>query len=74
MYKDLKQNFCQNITKGDIAEFVSRRQVCQQVKAGHQQPGGLLQLLEILGWKWKNISMDFVVGLSKSNKIHDKIW
>lgn len=37
--------------------------VCQQVKIEHQKPGGLLQPLEVLLWKWDNISMDFAVGL-----------
>jgi hypothetical protein len=33
--------------KTDIAEFVARCIVCQQVKIEHQRPAGLLQPLEI---------------------------
>ncbi|XP_075473943.1 uncharacterized protein LOC142505001 [Primulina tabacum] len=50
MYRDLKNSFWWNGMKRDVAEFVSRCQVCQQVKAEHQRPGGLLQPLEIPEW------------------------
>ena len=33
--------------KRDSAEFVSRYLTCQQIKAKHQRPGGLLQPLPI---------------------------
>ena len=26
------------------------------------------------GWKWKNISMDFVLGLVRSDRWNDAIW
>ncbi|XP_075479269.1 uncharacterized protein LOC142520154 [Primulina tabacum] len=73
MYRDIKSNFWWNGMKRDVAEFVSRCQVCQQVKAEHQRPGGLLQPLEIPEWKWEHISMDFLVGLQKSRQSHDGI-
>ncbi|XP_052489857.1 uncharacterized protein LOC128042531 [Gossypium raimondii] len=34
-----------------------------QVKAEHQFPSGLLQLIAIPEWKWERITMDFVSGL-----------
>ena len=37
--------------KRDVAEFVSKCFVCQQVKALRQKAAGLLQPLSILEWK-----------------------
>jgi hypothetical protein len=47
MYRDLKGYFWWNGMKRDVAEFVERCLTCQQVKAEHQRPAGLLQPLEI---------------------------
>ena len=60
--------------KRDIAEFVSRYLTCQQIKAKHQRPRGLLQPLPIPEWKWEHITMDFVVGLPKSLQGYDFVW
>jgi hypothetical protein len=38
------------------------------------KPGGLLQLLSILEWKWGDISMDFIVGLLLTARKFDSIW
>ena len=53
--------------KKEIAEYVSKRLQCQQVKAEHQKPGGLLQPLLIPEWKWEHVTMDFVVGLPRTS-------
>ena len=60
--------------KRDIAVYVSECAVCQQVKIEHQRPGGLLQPLEIPVWKWDSISMDFAVGLPRTQGGYDSIW
>ncbi|KAB2052134.1 hypothetical protein ES319_A12G098700v1 [Gossypium barbadense] len=60
--------------KRDISEFVSRCLVCQQVKAKHQVPLGLLQPVMIPEWKWDSVTMDFVSGLPLSPKKKDAIW
>jgi hypothetical protein len=38
------------------------------------KPGGLLQSLNILDWKWDDISMDFIVGLPMTARKFDLIW
>nr|GEY03450.1 retrotransposon protein, putative, Ty3-gypsy subclass [Tanacetum cinerariifolium] len=47
MYHDLKQHFWWSGMKGDVAMFVSKCLICQQVKIEHQRASGLLQQLEI---------------------------
>ena len=74
MYQDLKQKFCWDNMKREIAQYNSKCLTCQQVKAEHQKPAGLLQPLEVPEWKWEHITMDFVTGLSKTQKGHDAIW
>nr|GFA98399.1 reverse transcriptase [Tanacetum cinerariifolium] len=47
MYHNLKQHFRWSGMKRDVATFVSRCLICQQVKIEHQRASGLLQLLDI---------------------------
>ena len=60
--------------KRDVVEYVARCLTCQQVKAEHQRPSGLLQPLWIPEWKWEDIAMDFVVGLPKTVGQYDSAW
>ena len=53
--------------------YVERCLTYQQVKGEHQRPAGLLQPLEILEWKWYQVTMDFVSGLPKMSKGHNFI-
>ena len=62
MYHDLKQQYWWKGMKIDVTEYVSKCLTCQQVKAEHQVPTGLLNPLPIPQWKWDNITMDFVSG------------
>jgi hypothetical protein len=39
---------------------------CRRIKAEHQNPTGLLQLLRIPQWKLDEIGMDFIVGLPRT--------
>nr|GFC64861.1 putative reverse transcriptase domain-containing protein [Tanacetum cinerariifolium] len=73
MYHDLKQHFWWSSMKRDVAMFVSRCLICQQVKIEHQRASGLLQPLDIPVWKWDEISMDFVTGLPRTQRRHDAI-
>nr|GEZ41570.1 retrotransposon protein, putative, Ty3-gypsy subclass [Tanacetum cinerariifolium] len=58
----------------NVATFVSRCLICQQVKIEHQRASGLLQPLDIPVWKWDEISMDFVTGLPRTQRRYDAIW
>nr|GFC72353.1 retrotransposon protein, putative, Ty3-gypsy subclass [Tanacetum cinerariifolium] len=51
MYHDLKQYFWWSGIKREIATFVSRCLICQQVKIEHHRASGLLQQLDIPVWK-----------------------
>jgi hypothetical protein len=46
---------------------------CQNVKAEHGHPTGLLQTLPIPKWKWEVVTMDFIMGFPRTNKQHDSI-
>ena len=56
MYNDLKKMYWWSGMKRDIFEFVSKYLVCQQVKAEHQVPSGLLQPIMVPEWKWDRSS------------------
>ena len=55
-------------------DFVRRCFTCQQIKAEHQRPAGLLQPLEIADWKWEPITIDFVTHLPRTSRKHDAVW
>ncbi|KAL0539863.1 hypothetical protein IC582_024084 [Cucumis melo] len=74
MYQDLKRVYWWRNMKREVAEFVSRCLVCQQVKAPRQKPTGLLQPLSIPEWKWENVSMDFITGLPRTLRGFTMIW
>jgi hypothetical protein len=59
--------------KKDIAEYLAKCIECQQVKAEHRHPAGLLQPLPIPEWKWETISMDFITRLPTLTKQNDTI-
>ena len=60
--------------KWEITEYVAVCDSCQRIKAEHQRPAGLLQLLQIPQWKWDEIGMDFIVGLPRTRTGYDSIW
>jgi hypothetical protein len=74
MYQNLHGEYWWNNMKREIAQFVSRCLVCQQVKAEHQKQMGTLQPLLISEWKWEHITMDFVSGLPRTTRKHDAVW
>ncbi|KAL0549259.1 hypothetical protein IC582_013740 [Cucumis melo] len=74
MYHDLKRVYWWRNMKREVAEFVNKCLVCQQVKAPRQKPAGLLQPLSIPEWKWENVSMDFITGLPRTLRGFTVIW
>ncbi|KAL4028502.1 hypothetical protein IC575_011699 [Cucumis melo] len=74
MYQDLRSVYWWRGMKRDVADFVSRCLVCQQVKAPRQHPAGLLQPLSVPEWKWESVSMDFITGLPKTLRGYTVIW
>ncbi|KAA0050009.1 pol protein [Cucumis melo var. makuwa] len=74
MYQDLKRVYWWRNMKREVAEFVSKCLVCQQVKAPRQKPAGLLQPLSVLELKWENVSMDFITGLPRTLRGFTVIW
>ncbi|KAL0551864.1 hypothetical protein IC582_010953 [Cucumis melo] len=74
MYQDLKRVYWWRNMKREVAKFVSKCLVCQQVKAPRQKPAGLLQPLSIPEWKWENVSMDFITGLPRTLRGFTVIW
>jgi hypothetical protein len=60
--------------KRDVTEYVALCDTCQWVKAEHQWPAGLLQPLQVPKWKWKEIAMNFIVGLPMTQSGYDFTW
>ncbi|XP_062118598.1 uncharacterized protein LOC133832246 [Humulus lupulus] len=73
MYQDLERQYWWEGMKRDATNFVAKCMVCQQVKAKHQRPSGLLQPLPIPEWKWDEITMDFGMGLPLTPLKHDTV-
>ena len=58
-----------------IARFMSfYKPGVTRVKAEHQRLASLLQPLKIPEWKWEEITMDFNVGLPRTQKGYNSIW
>ena len=74
MYRDMKRQYWWKGMKRDVARYISKCAVCQQVKIEHQRPGGLLQSLPIPEWKWDHITMDFVFGFPRTARGHNAVW
>jgi hypothetical protein len=74
MYHDLKQHYWWTKMKIEIACYVARCDTYRRVKAIHMKTAGPLQSLPIPTWKWKDISMDFIVVLPQTAKGYDSIW
>ena len=73
MYQDLRRQYYWSGMKRHVGDFVRRCLTCQQVKAEHQKPVGLLQPLEVAEWKWEHVTMDFVTYFPPTQQRHDVV-
>jgi hypothetical protein len=60
--------------KRDVTKYIALCDTCQRVKAEHQRLVRLLQPLKIPKWKWEEIGINFIVGLSRTQAGYDSIW
>jgi hypothetical protein len=60
--------------KREIAKYVSEYDTCRRIKTDHLRPARNLQPLSIPEWKWKNICIDFIVGLPRTSRWYNSIW
>jgi hypothetical protein len=74
MYQDLNVSYWWYGMKHEVTEYVTLCDTSQSVKAEHQRPIGLLQLLKVPEWKWEEIRMDFIMGLPRTQRGFDSIW
>ncbi|XP_050113983.1 uncharacterized protein LOC126592327 [Malus sylvestris] len=74
MYHTIRPFYYWPGMKREIAEYVSRCIICQQVKAERKKPFGRMQPLPVPQWKWENITMDFVYKLPRTRNGFDGIW
>jgi hypothetical protein len=74
MYQTLRRHFWWKKMHTEVAQFVARCLVCQQVKAERKRPAGLLRPLPKSQRKFDIITMDFVTGLPRTQKNYNAIW
>jgi len=74
MYKDLRLHFWWPKMKYEVAKYVQKCLTYQQVKIEHQRPSGKFKPLFIPEWKWEHVTMDFVIGLPRTQKKFNAIW
>ncbi|KAJ4745738.1 polyprotein [Rhynchospora pubera] len=74
MYHDLRKYFWWPGMKKEVARFVEKCLICQQVKADRKKSAGLLQTLRRPKGKFESITMDFVSGFPKTKGRIEAVW
>jgi len=65
-YYRLKKHFSWKGMKQDVDSFIKQCSICEHAKHNLQHPSGLLQPLPIPEGVWRDLSMNFIEGLPKS--------
>jgi hypothetical protein len=65
-YHKVKKDIIWDGLKTNVQRFVEEYLVCQQNKVETIKTPGLLQPLSIPSQRWEEVSMDFIIGLPKS--------
>jgi hypothetical protein len=73
-YQDIKVSYLWYGMKHEVAEYMALCDPRQRVKAEHQRLTRLLQPLKVPEWKWEKVSMDFIVGIPRTQRGYDSIW
>jgi hypothetical protein len=66
-YHRLKRHFIWKGMRSDVESYIKQCDTCQRAKHSHTHPAGLLQPLPIPSGIWRDLSMDFIEGLPKSD-------
>ncbi|KAA0050404.1 putative 22 kDa kafirin cluster [Cucumis melo var. makuwa] len=60
--------------KPEIAEYMAKCLICQQVKPKRQRRTRLLNPLPVSKWKWEHVTMNFLFGLPCTSSGYGGIW
>ena len=60
--------------KKDVEYFIAKCPRYHLIKVEYRRPVGLTQVNDVPTWKWEEINMDFVVGLSRICRQNDSTW
>ena len=66
MYRDLRHQYYWSTMKRHVGDFVRQCLTCQQVKAEHRKPAGLLQPLKVAELMWQHVTMEFVTHFPRT--------
>ena len=67
-YSRIKQLFAWPKMKQDIQDYVKSFSICQQAKVEHVRLPGLLDPLPVPSQPWTVVSLDFIEGITQSNR------
>ena len=74
MYRDLTDSYWWPCINRDVAWSAKRCLTCRKVNTEHQMHHEKMKPLDILMWKWEQITKDFITKLPKTPRRVDTIW